>query len=64
MYKPQKSKMQIKNQWTDENKIFVLKNAGKMPIQELAKKVGRTIQSTKNMCGNIGVAYAHPDNKG
>jgi hypothetical protein len=62
LFKPQKSKQQVKNEWPDESKLDVLLNAGKEPIQVIAKRINKSLTQVRNMATKIGVSYAHPDN--
>ncbi len=62
MYTYQKSKQQIKNEWSDAEKLCVLRLAGKKPIQDICARTGKNLTQVRNMCSKIGVSYAHPDN--
>ncbi len=43
--------------WTRKDKVFLLKNAPTMPIQEIAKQLGRSIASILAQCSRQQVSY-------
>lgn len=61
-HKIQKSRFQKKYEWSDDDKRYLLKWAGKKPIQEIGKALNRKSVAIANQAGKIGVKIAHKDN--
>lgn len=63
IYGNQLSKFQVKHMWTDEDKRIAASMAGKYPIQDIAKKLGRTKNAVAKQLGKLGFKWKHPDNE-
>ncbi|GEM_PF-2929178 len=50
-------KVHQKYLWSDDDRRTLLKANGELTIEELAKKVGRPIESTRRQCQKLGIKY-------
>lgn len=54
---PRVNKKVKKLLWSDDEKMFLLKNSKIIPIQEIAEILKRDIESIRKQCFRIGCGY-------
>ncbi len=63
MIEPQKSKLQKKYAWNDDQKRLMVSMLGKFPIQDIANRLNKTKVSVRHQANKLGYSIAHPDNE-
>ncbi len=53
----QLNKKQAHLRWSEDEKRFLLKNAGNLSVAELAEELGKTEDSVKSQCSRLQVSY-------
>ena len=49
--------------WTDDERRLMAKYIGKEPIQDVAKRLGKTKWAVRNQANKLGYSYRHPKNE-
>jgi hypothetical protein len=52
---------QMRRVWTEEDRAIIIRLAGKVPLQELARQLDRTEAATRVQASRLGVTRVSPD---
>lgn len=62
-HKIQKSRFQKEHEFSDDDRRYLLKWAGKKPIQEMAEDLNRDKISVQHCANKQGLSIRHKDNE-
>jgi len=54
---PRYNKKTIKGVYTEDEKRYLFSNAGKVPVEEMAKALGKTVDSVMGQCQKQMLSY-------